>query len=38
MIFSARVLVVNGLAVNALMMPGEVQEEAHQLGLIPYVP
>lgn len=29
---------VNGLIVDARMMPKEIQEEAHRLGLIPYVP
>jgi hypothetical protein len=29
---------VNGLPVDARMMPREVQEEAYRLGLIPYVP
>ena len=29
---------VNGLIVDARMMPREVQEEAYRLGLIPYVP
>jgi hypothetical protein len=29
---------VNGLVVDARMMPIEVQEEAYRLGLIPYVP
>ncbi len=29
---------VNGLPVDARMMPVEVQEEAYRLGLIPYVP
>jgi hypothetical protein len=29
---------VNGLVVDARMMPKEIQEEAYRLGLIPYVP
>jgi hypothetical protein len=29
---------VNGLPVDVRMMPGEVQEEAYRLGLIPYLP
>ncbi len=29
---------VNGLPVDARMMPREIQEEAYRLGLIPYVP
>jgi hypothetical protein len=29
---------VNGLPVDARMMPREVQEEAYRLGLIPYIP
>lgn len=29
---------VNGLVVDARMMPKEIQEEAYLLGLIPYVP
>jgi hypothetical protein len=31
-------LEVNGLPVDARMVPGEVQDEAYRLGLIPYVP
>ncbi|CAN5834140.1 hypothetical protein BH23ACT11_BH23ACT11_15480 [soil metagenome] len=31
------IIEVNGLPVDARMMPGKVQEEAHRLGLIPYV-
>lgn len=34
----AWIIEVNGLAVDARMMPKEVQDEAHRLGLIPYVP
>jgi hypothetical protein len=30
------IIEVNGLPVDARMMPREVQEEAHRLGLIPY--
>jgi hypothetical protein len=29
---------VNGMVVDARMLPREVQEEAFKLGLIPYVP
>ena len=29
---------VNGIPVDARMMPREIQEEAHRLGLIPYLP
>lgn len=34
----AWIVEVNGLPVDVRMMPAEVQEEAHRLGLIPYVP
>ncbi len=34
----AWIIEVNGLPVDARMMPIEVQEEAYRLGLIPYVP
>ena len=34
----AWIVEVNGLPVDVRMMPREVQEEAHRLGLIPYVP
>ena len=34
----AWIVEVNGLPVDARMMPREVQEEAYRLGLIPYVP
>jgi hypothetical protein len=34
----AWIVEVNGLPVDVRMMPGEVQEEAYRLGLIPYVP
>ncbi len=34
----AWIVEVNGLPVDARMMPVEVQEEAYRLGLIPYVP
>lgn len=34
----AWIIEVNGLPVDARMMPREVQEEAYRLGLIPYVP
>jgi Domain of unknown function (DUF6398) len=34
----AWIIEVNGLPVNAHMMPKEVQEEAYRVGLIPYVP
>jgi hypothetical protein len=34
----AWIVEVNGLPVDARMMPREVQEEAYLLGLIPYVP
>lgn len=34
----AWIIDVNGLPVDARMMPREVQEEAYRLGLIPYVP
>ncbi len=35
---SAKVGEVDGLPVDARMMPREVREGAHRLGLIPYVP
>ncbi|CAN5884564.1 hypothetical protein BH18ACT11_BH18ACT11_10660 [soil metagenome] len=34
----AWIVEVNGLPVDARMMPREVQEEAYRLGLIPYMP
>ena len=34
----AWIIEVNGLPVDARMMPREIQEEAYRLGLIPYVP
>jgi hypothetical protein len=34
----AWIVEVNGLPVDARMMPREIQEEAYRLGLIPYVP
>ena len=34
----AWIIEVNGLPVDARIMPREVQEEAYRLGLIPYVP
>lgn len=34
----AWIIDVNGLPVDARMMPREVQEEAYRLGLIPYIP
>ena len=34
----AWIIEVNGLPVDARMMPREVQEEAYRLGLIPYIP